>query len=365
MMFVIYLGASAAFYQGDILNLKEDLKLVKPTIFVTVPRMLKIMEESFTSNIEALSKIPRAIMKRAIDKKLEELETNGKITHKIYDKILLGRFRDSLGGCVKWILTGSAALPQSTEKFLQVVLSAPIIQGYGLTESTGAIFTKNLEDHSAGHVGGPSKNIEFKLADVPEWDYRTSESDLSKSIKGEILLRGPGLFKGYYLQPERKPDEWFHTGDVAEITASGRLRIIDRIKNICKLANGEKVSFEKLENLYSKCSVVDEIYVDLSSNRAYLIAIVVPNKNEIFELSKNKGLVHQNYDELVGCDLVKNYIVEALLNRAKETNLFEWEKIININCSSRSFQELGLLSSNMKFKRYEASKVFKEILEKL
>lgn len=128
----------------------------------------------------------------------------------------------------------------------------PIIEGYGQTESCGASFATKIYDNEAGHVGGPCVGIEFKLRDVDEMGYNRYSKPFPK---GEICIRGPSIFVGYFrnkeLTDEAKDEEgWLHTGDVGMLGKGNSLRIIDRIKNIFKLSQGEYIVAEKLERIY-------------------------------------------------------------------------------------------------------------------
>lgn len=139
--------------------------------------------------------------------------------------------------------TGSAPISTDTLNFLKVCCCCPIIEGYGQTESMGASFLTRKNDTTYGHVGGPCCNIEFKLVDVPELDYRVTDKDENGNLapRGEVCMRGPGVFMGYYKDEEKTkeavdPDGWLHSGDVGMLLPNGALKIIDRKKNIFKLA---------------------------------------------------------------------------------------------------------------------------------
>ena len=166
----------------------------------------------------------------------------------MYDKAIFGKAKARLGGRVRLIITASAPIAENVLSFLKCVLCCPIVEAYGQTESCGASFSTKMFDNAAGHVGGPCIGIEYTLADIPEMGY-TKES--SPYPKGEVCIRGPSIFTGYFKNKtltDEVLDEngWLHTGDVGMLGQGNCLKIIDRIKNIFKLQQGEYIVPEKL-----------------------------------------------------------------------------------------------------------------------
>ena len=151
------------------------------------------------------------------------------------------------------MITGSAPIAPKVLSFLKCVFCCPIVEAYGQTESCGASFSTKLFDNRAGHVGGPAIGIEYTLRDIPDLEY-TSNS--KPNPKGEILIRGPSIFCGYFknltlTQETLSEDGWLYTGDVGMLLPLGNgLQIVDRIKNIFKLSQGEYIVSEKLERAY-------------------------------------------------------------------------------------------------------------------
>lgn len=152
--------------------------------------------------------------------------------------------KKSLGGNVRIIITGSAPISPKVLESLKVMFSCPIVEGYGQTEATALEFTTLPEDGSSGHIGGPLPHNEFKLVDVPELDYFSKDTDSEGNLKprGEIWVRGANVIPGYYKLDEKNKetftsDGWMQSGDIGElILPEGKLRIIDRKKNIFKLS---------------------------------------------------------------------------------------------------------------------------------
>lgn len=155
----------------------------------------------------------------------------------MYDRLLFNKIKDRLGGRVRIMITASAPIAENVLKFLKCAFCCPIIEAYGQTESCGASFSTKIFDNVAGHVGGPAVGIEFKLRDVEEMGYLTSKNP----PQGEVCIRGPSIFKGYFRNKEltdevKDKEGWLFTGDVGMILPGNALKIIDRIKNIFKLS---------------------------------------------------------------------------------------------------------------------------------
>jgi len=202
--------------------LKADLLIIKPTFFVSVPRLYNRFHDAIKAKFAALTGIKKFIMEAGVNAKLDNLKKNADYTHKLYDKLVFNKVKDGLfGGCVKFMLTGSAPLSKDVCDFLKIVGCCPLLEGYGQTESTGASFVTVTMDPLAGHVGGPTMNTEFKLEDVPEMNYTSEDKDSQGNSvpRGEVLIRGHGVMKEYYKAEDKTAetivDGWLHTGDIA------------------------------------------------------------------------------------------------------------------------------------------------------
>lgn len=174
------------------------------------------------------------------------------------------------------MVSGSAPLDPSLHQFFRAAFGKQFVQGYGLTETYALGLCQHVTDMSTGNCGAVAPVLEVRLKDVPDMEYFASDKP---QPRGELLIRGSTLFAGYYRDPEETkkamlPDGWFRTGDIATVDKMGRFRIIDRVKNVLKLAQGEYISPERLENIYlSHLSYLAMAYVHGDSMQTFLVAI--------------------------------------------------------------------------------------------
>jgi long-chain acyl-CoA synthetase len=188
------------------------------------------------------------------------------------------------------ILTGAAPCPPYLIEFLKVVTGAIVIQGYGMTETAATISVTSPTDINVGHVGPPLPNCEVKLRDVPELGYLSTD----EQPRGELLVRGPCVFKGYFKDEEATKDcltsdGWMCTGDVARWNPNGTLSIIDRRRNIFKLPQGEYVAAEKIEITLGKAPIVGQIWVYGNGFKTFLLGVVVPSMEVTYHFCQEKG----------------------------------------------------------------------------
>ena len=197
------------------------------------------------------------------------------------------------------MITGSAPLSKEVLEFLQIAFCTKIQEGYGQTEATAISFLCDEKDPLAGHVGGVVTGLEAKIVDVPEMNYFAKDKNPNNvyetTPRGEVCLRGPHVFAGYYKLPEKTAESidergWLHSGDIGQMMPNGTLRIIDRKKNIFKLQQGEYVAPEKIESIYQRCEYVCENFIYGDSLQHYLVGIIFPDEEQIRSLSKELGL---------------------------------------------------------------------------
>lgn len=148
-------GARIVFFSGDVQKLKDDLAIVKPTVFLSVPRLYSRFYDVLKAKFNELQGFTKTALNYALNTKLENLAKSGTYTHKIYDKFFFAKTKEALGGRVRVMISGSAPLLPEVQNFLKVCMCAPLVEGYGQTESTGALSITDAYDPEVRHVGGP------------------------------------------------------------------------------------------------------------------------------------------------------------------------------------------------------------------
>jgi len=181
-----------------------------------------------------------------------------------------------LGGRLRLITSGGAPITPTVMNFSRIAYGCPLVEGYGQTECCAGGTLSLLEDTTNGHVGGPSAWAQVKLSDVPEMNYWSMED------RGEVCFRGAAIMTGYFHDEQTTKqtidqEGWLHTGDIGMWLPNGALRIIDRKNHIFKLAQGDFVSPETIEQVYCQHPLVTQVFVHGSPTRSCLVAIVVPN----------------------------------------------------------------------------------------
>ena len=250
MCVMLFAGGRIGFSSGHIKKINEDLTTLRPTAMFGVPRVFQRIYQRVMAQIDDAGGITRRVAHHALSSSVAELRTgnphfNGFLANKVFGSI---RVKLGLDRC-RAIVTGAAPCPPYLIEFFQVLLDCKVVQGYGMTETHCIISSTRAGDVTRGHVGGPLACCEVKLVDVPDMNYHATDSP----PRGEIWVRGPQLFKGYY-QEQALTDEaltadgWLRTGDVGRWNSNGSLSIIDRKKNILKLAQGEYIPVEKVES---------------------------------------------------------------------------------------------------------------------
>ncbi|XP_070545515.1 long-chain-fatty-acid--CoA ligase 5-like isoform X2 [Ptychodera flava] len=358
------IGSQIGFYQGDVKLLMDDLKELKPTVFCSVPRLLNRVYDKIMSNVNGASFIARTLFKTAIYMKKRELERGVVRNDSIWDKIVFKKIQSSLGGRVKVIISGAAPLSAEITSFLRCCFGCYVFEGYGQTEAGAAITLTVPGDHSVGHVGSPVACNLVKLVDVPEMQY------YAENNQGEVCAKGTNIFSGYYKEPEKTAetideDGWLHTGDIGEWLPNGALKIIDRKKNIFKLAQGEYIAPEKVENIYVRSQLVAQVFVHGDSLKSCLVGVVVPDEDTLPKLGTSLGITG-SFEELCENKAIKDAILEDMIKIGKEAGLYSFEQVKDIYLQSELCSvENGLMTPTFKYRRAVVRSHFSKQFEEM
>ena len=339
----LWAGVAIGYFHGDVLALVDDLKLLRPTTFTSVPRLYNRFGGAIRAATTSQPGVKGALSRHVVSTKLEYLKdpdapaaTN---KHKFYDRIWGQKVTSAMGlDRVKAMVSGSAPLDPSLHQFLRVIFGNNFIQGYGLTETYAVGLAQGQGDFSVGNCGGVTPADELCLASVPDMEYLVTDKP---HPRGELLIRGNTLFSGYYKSEEETkkavlPDGWFRTGDICSVDERGRFRVIDRVKNVLKLAQGEYISPERIENVYlSHLSFLSQAYVHGDSAQSFLVGIfgVLPEMFAPFA-SKTLGKSIEATDLqaiAAACrdDKVRKAVVKELERVGRKNQFAGYERVRN------------------------------------
>ncbi|OHT04328.1 AMP-binding enzyme family protein [Tritrichomonas foetus] len=354
-MTLICQGAAIGFYTGDVRNLTLDIQALKPTIICGVPRVFNRMADVMNKKIEALPSFAKFLVKTAMKLKRDALLSDNPQSL-LLDALLLNPFRQALGGRIRLIVSGGAPILPDVYELIRAAVTPNIIQGYGLTEVSAAACVQQRNATKNSMAVGPISIIaDLKFRRVPGMQYDPQGNPPS----GEIMIRGPGLFKEYYKEPEMTKevmfDGWFATGDVGTLLPDGTVQIIDRVKQLVKLSQGEYLSLTHVTDAYSKAEGVEFIYTYADSTHNHPVAVVIPTRHFIDEWEK-RGI-----KDFVNSDVCAKEIVENMEKAAENEKLRGFERINQIILDDTEFTvENGLLTPSQKPKlsamrsKYEA-----------
>uniref|UniRef100_A0A8I3PFJ0 Long-chain-fatty-acid--CoA ligase n=2 Tax=Canis lupus familiaris TaxID=9615 RepID=A0A8I3PFJ0_CANLF len=355
-------GAKIGFFQGDIRLLMDDLKALQPTIFPVVPRLLNRMFDRIFG--QANTTLKRWLLDFASKRKEAELRSGIIRNNSLWDKLIFHKIQSSLGGKVRLMITGAAPVSSTVLTFLRAALGCQFYEGYGQTECTAGCCLTVPGDWTAGHVGSPMPCNLIKLVDVEEMNYLAAKGE------GEVCVKGPNVFKGYLKDPAKTAevldkDGWLHTGDIGKWLPNGTLKIIDRKKHIFKLAQGEYIAPEKIENIYVRSEPVAQVFVHGESLQAFLIAIVVPDVETLGPWARKKGL-EGSFEELCRNKDVRKAVLEDMVRLGKDSGLKPFEQVKGIALHPELFSiDNGLLTPTMKAKRPELRNYFRSQIDEL
>ncbi|KAL6727718.1 hypothetical protein Aduo_009571 [Ancylostoma duodenale] len=361
----IMYGARIGYFSGSIQRLTEDIKALRPTAFPVVPRLLNRLYGAIQSKVQNGNFLVRMIYNIAYAKKLDLLKQGITTKESFWDKLVFNRIQEQLGGQVQIMATGSAPISEEVLQTCRIALGATIVEAYGQTECTAMATITWPGDWTGGHCGGVAPCCNIKLADVPELNY------FAKDGKGEIMVRGPSVTKGYYKDPEKTAelfDEqgFVHTGDVGELLPNGTIRIIDRKKHIFKLAQGEYVAPEKIENVYIRSPVLQQVYVDGNSLERWLIAVVVPEPKVLEDWNEEHGVKGRSLKEICADEKAQEYVLSQLHHIGKENKLNSIEQVKRVYLEVEPFTvENDLLTPTLKAKRPQLRQKYKEIMNRI
>lgn len=358
VFFCLYRGVEVYFNQ-DPKKIADVLKEVKPTVMCTVPR---IFEKIFAAIQDKRKEASPAKMKLASwalgignsyynkHKRLEKkVPLALKLKYKIADKLVLSKLREVFGGQIKFMPCGGAPLAPDMISFFHS-FGLNIKCGYGLTETTATVTLFGDTQFEFNSAGKPIAGSQIKIGD-----------------NNEILVKGPGVMKGYYKKPEATEhvfkDGWFCTGDAGKIDDKGNLVITDRIKDLMKTSGGKYIAPQKLETTLINDSFIEQIAV-IGDQQKYVTALAVPSFENLKKYALEHKITFKDIEELINHNQVKNLFEKRFEELQKEFSKFE--KIKKFTLLPKEFSiEAGEITATLKLKRKVIQEKYKVLIDKM
>lgn len=358
VFFCLHMGIEVYFNQNPKL-IAEVLKEVKPTVMCTVPRIFEKIFAAIQDKRKEASPTKMKLASWALGignnyynkhKRLDKKVPFGlKIKFKIADKLVLSKLRDVFGGRIKFMPCGGAPLAADMVSFFHS-FGLNIKCGYGLTETTATATLfgyKHFEFNSAGKA-------------IHGTQIKIGEND-------EVLVKGPGVMKGYYKKPEATAevfeDGWFKTGDAGTLDAEGNLVITDRIKDLMKTSGGKYIAPQKLELALINDAFIEQIAV-IGDQQKYVTALAVPSFENLKKYALEHKITFKDIEELINHNQIKDMIDKRVEELQKEFSVFE--KIKKVTLLPKEFSiEAGEITATLKLKRKVIQQKYKELIDKM
>ncbi|CAK5270711.1 unnamed protein product [Mycena citricolor] len=342
---------------ASVRNCVGDMRAFKPTIMIGVPAVWETIRKGIMAKVAEGGALKSSVFRGAVEAKRRGLPGISQIA----DSVVLSSVRAATGGRLRIAMSGGAAISRETQEFLSVALVV-LLQGYGMTESCGMCAVMPPEIFQFNTVGLIVPSNEVKLRDVPEAGYFSCGRNGTKVEQGEVCIRGNSVISGYYKRPDLNEDPtifpgdgWLRTGDVGQWNEDGTLTLIDRIKNLVKLAGGEYIALEQLESTFKGCNLVSNICVHATPDAKAPIAIIIPHEAHLRNaLKSDKPLA----------DLCKDPSAVALVlkecNAVGKKNGFKPTETLSavILTPDEWTPESGLVTAAQKIQRVSITKKF-------
>ncbi len=358
MYMYIHHGMSAYFAES-LEKLADNLREVRPTAMVGVPRLFEKIYARIKDRAAAGGRVKSALLAWAVrvgkawaQDTIEHREVPPliELQHAVAARLVFAKWREGMGGRIRFFISGGAALPDEIG-YIFAGAGLPIVQGYGLTETSPVIAAGKLDDNRIGTVGRPIKNVEVRIA--PD---------------GEIETRGPNVMRGYYNKPEATraaftADGWFKTGDIGAFDKDGFLRITDRKKELFKTSGGKYIAPQLVEQIIKQSRFVNQVVL-VGNGRRFPAALIVPDWEQLRAYAEIKGIDASTPREFCRhpliLDLFQRQVDElseglAKYERVKRIALLEGELTI----------EGGELTPTLKVKRRVVDEKYRAVIDSL
>lgn len=336
----------------------DNMQEVRPTFVFSVPRIYEKVYEKVMAGVRGGGRIKRQLFAfsmavgRAVSQRRQAqkgIPPHLYFSFQAAKLLVFNTLKNTFGGELRFFISGGAPLAREIAEFLHAA-DILVLEGYGLTEDVAAANVNRLGSFAFGTVGPPLDGVEQKIA-----------------TDGEILIRGHNVFKEYYKNPEATaeaidPEGWFHTGDIGEFDAAGRLRITDRKKDLIVTAGGKNVAPQNLENLLKTQAIVSQAMI-VGDKRKYLVAILTLNPDELLRIAERHAIAFDDLGDLVEHPEVQRQVDKAVARVNRD--LASYETIKRFACVWPDFEVGEELTPSLKIKRKVTGQKYRDKIEAL
>ena len=350
-------GSTIAYAEG-IETVRDNLLEVHPTFVTTVPRLFERFYNRIMKQVGEESAVRQKIFSWAIGvgktymcaKRNKVMSPFISLQYKVANKLVFKKIRERTGGQIRFFVSGGAALAPELGEFFDAV-GIPIIEGYGMTESSPVISANRKDDYKFGTVGRPLSGVEVEIA-----------------ADGEILVRGPNVMKGYWNNKKATEeiidtDGWLHTGDIGMFDSEGYLKITDRKKHLFVSSGGKNIAPQHIENIFLQSEFIDQ-FVLIGDGRMYLTALIVPNFDSLKDFADRHGIKYDTPEELSGNPEIYK-LLEGVMSKLQK-DLANYERVRKFTILGKPLTiENNELTPTLKVKRKVVEERFKELIDKM
>ncbi len=331
-------------YAESVEAFAANLQEVRPTVVFAVPRLFERIYGRVVDSAHAGGPLPRAIFLRAqaVALRWARLFVARKsippwlaLQHALFDKLVYSKLRARMGGRIRFFVSGGAPLGAEIAEFF-LGAGLPVLEGYGLTETSPVIAVNRPARNKPGTVGPPIANVVVRIAE-----------------DGEILVQGPGVMKGYFHLPGETEAAitggWFHTGDIGHLDEDGHLVITDRKKDLLVTAGGKNIAPQPIENALKTSKYIAEAVL-IGDQRPFISALIVPNFEQLETYARAKGISYVERQDLVKHPAIVEFMQSEIMTLTKD--LARFEQIKRFRLLEREFsQDQGELTPTLKVRR--------------
>ena len=359
MYMYIHHGMSV-YYAESIEKVGDNIREVRTTIMICVPRLFEKIYARIQEKAAAAGKLKAGILAWAVGvgRQWAELTVAHKevpplldLKYKLASRLVFSKWRDGMGGRMRLFVSGGAALPEEIG-YIFLAAGLPIVQGYGLTETSPVIAAGNLEENRIGTVGRPIRNVEVRIAE-----------------DGEIETRGPHIMRGYYRKPAETravftDDGWFKTGDIGRLDADGFLSITDRKKELFKTSGGKYIAPSAIEARIKASRFVNQVVL-IGNGRKFPAALIVPDWEQLRAYAKYKNIT----DAPTPAELCRHPRVLDLMQRQVDSlcaDLSKYERVKRLALLEHELTiEGGEMTPTLKVKRRVVDEKYRAVIDRL